>query len=71
MIDTIAQFFGVIIGYIYLIPNFGAAIVILLFCSSSDLSLNQKQLQSSKDAELTEMRIQQKYKNDKESRTRP
>jgi YidC/Oxa1 family membrane protein insertase len=71
MIDTIAQFFGVIIGYIYtLIPNFGAAIVIFaVLFKLVTFPLNQKQLQSSKKMqELNpEMkRIQQKYKNDKE-----
>lgn len=71
IINSIAQFFGIIISYIYaLIPNFGAAIVIFaVLFKVVTFPLNQKQLQSSKKMqELNpEMkRIQQKYKNDKE-----
>lgn len=71
MIDSIAQFFAVILGYIYQgIPNFGAAIVIFsVLFKLITFPLNQKQLQSSKKMqELNpEMeRIRQKYKNDKE-----
>lgn len=71
MINSIAQFFGTILNYIYLVvPNFGVAIVIFtVLIKLITFPLNQKQLQSSKRMqELNpEMkRIQEKYKNDKE-----
>ena len=71
MIDSIAQFFAVVLGYIYqLIPNFGIAIIIFsVLFKLVTFPLNQKQLQSSKRMqELNpEMkRIQDKYKHDKE-----
>ncbi len=71
MTEAIAQFFSKILGFIYnVVPNFGAAIVILtVLLKLVTYPLNNKQLQSNKRMqELNpEMkRIQLKYKNDKE-----
>ncbi|NLA11399.1 MAG: YidC/Oxa1 family membrane protein insertase [Firmicutes bacterium] len=71
MIDSIANFFGVVITYIYqFIPNFGAAIVIFsVLFKVITFPLNQKQLQSSKRMQELNpeiKRLQEKYKHDKE-----
>jgi len=71
MIDAIAEFFGIVIGYIYeLIPNFGAAIIILtVLVKLVTFPLNNKQIESSRKMQKLQpeiKKIQQKYKDDKE-----
>ena len=71
MINSIAQFFGVILSGIYaVIPNFGIAIIIFtVLIKLITFPLNHKQLESNKKMQELNpeiKRIQQKYKNDKE-----
>jgi len=71
MIDAIAQFFGVVISYIYnYIPNFGLAIIIMtIMVKLITFPLNNKQIQSAKRMQVLQpemKKIQQKYKDDKE-----
>ena len=71
MTEAIANFFSMILTHIYnVIPNFGAAIVILtVLIKLVTYPLNNKQLQSSKRMQELNpeiKKIQQKYKNDKE-----
>ncbi len=71
MIDAIAEFFGIVIGYIYeLVPNFGAAIIILtVLVKLVTFPLNNKQIESSRKMQKLQpeiKKIQQKYKDDKE-----
>lgn len=71
MTAAIAQFFSKILSFIYtVVPNFGAAIIILtVLIKLVTFPLNNKQLQSSRRMQELNpeiKRIQQKYKNDKE-----
>jgi YidC/Oxa1 family membrane protein insertase len=71
MIDSIAQFFGVVISYIYeYIPNFGIAIILMtVMVKLVTFPLNNKQIQSAKRMQALQpemKKIQQKYKDDKE-----
>jgi YidC/Oxa1 family membrane protein insertase len=71
MIDAIAQFFGVVISYIYdYIPNFGIAIILMtIMVKLITFPLNNKQIQSAKRMQVLQpemKKIQQKYKDDKE-----
>ncbi len=71
MIDAIAQFFGVVISYIYqYLPNFGIAIIIMtIMVKLVTFPLNNKQIQSAKRMQALQpemKKIQQKYKDDKE-----
>jgi len=71
MIDAIAQFFGVVLSYIYqYIPNFGIAIIIMtVMVKLVTFPLNNKQIQSAKRMQALQpemKKIQQKYKDDKE-----
>lgn len=72
MIDAIADFFGVVLNYIYfnIVPNYGLAIIILtLAIKAVTFPLNNKQIQSAKRMQELQpeiKKIQAKYKNDKE-----
>jgi YidC/Oxa1 family membrane protein insertase len=71
MIDAIAQFFGVVISYIYdYIPNFGIAIILMtIMVKLITFPLNNKQIQSAKRMQVLQpemKKIQQKYQDDKE-----
>lgn len=71
MIDAIAQFFGVVISYIYdYVPNLGLAIIIMtVLVKLVTFPLNNKQIQSAKRMQVLQpemKKIQQKYKDDKE-----
>lgn len=71
MTQVIAEFFSKILSFIYsVVPNFGAAIVILTVLVKLVTSpLNNKQIQSARRMQELNpeiKRIQQKYKNDKE-----
>ncbi len=71
MIDAIAQFFSVVISFIYnLVPNLGVAIIIMtLLVKLVTFPLNNKQIQSAKNMQKLQpemKKLQEKYKNDKE-----
>ncbi|MBW6462806.1 MAG: YidC/Oxa1 family membrane protein insertase [Bacillota bacterium] len=71
MIDAIAQFFGVLISFIYdYVPNLGLAIIIMtVLVKIVTFPLNNKQIQSAKRMQQLQpemKKIQQKYKDDKE-----
>ena len=71
MIDAIAQFFGVVISYIYdYVPNLGLAIIIMtVLVKLVTFPLNNKQIQSAKRMQQLQpemKKIQAKYKDDKE-----
>ncbi len=71
MIDAIAQFFGVVISFIYeYVPNLGLAIIIMtVMVKLVTFPLNNKQIQSAKRMQQLQpemKKIQQKYKDDKE-----
>ncbi|MDY6825856.1 MAG: YidC/Oxa1 family membrane protein insertase [Bacillota bacterium] len=75
MIDAIAQFFGVVLSFIYeYIPNFGAAIIIMtVLVKLVTFPLNNKQIQSAKRMQLMQpemKKIQEKYKDDKEKQNK-
>ncbi len=75
MIDAIAQFFGIVISYIYeIVPNFGAAIIILtVLVKLVTFPLNNKQIESSRRMQKLQpeiKKIQQKYKDDKEKQNK-
>jgi len=71
MIESIAQIFGEVIGFIYsYVPNFGLSIIILtLIVKLITFPLNNKQIQSTKNMQKLQpeiKKIQQKYKDDKQ-----
>ena len=71
MIDAIAQFFGVVISFIYqYVPNLGLAIIIMtVMVKLVTFPLNNKQIQSAKRMQQLQpemKKLQQKYKDDKE-----
>ena len=71
MIDAIAQFFGVVISFIYdYVPNLGLAIIIMtVMVKLVTFPLNNKQIQSAKRMQQLQpemKKIQAKYKDDKE-----
>lgn len=72
MIDSIAEFFNVLLRYIYLniVPNYGMAIVLLtLLVKMITFPLNNKQIQSARRMQELQpeiKKIQAKFKNDKE-----
>jgi len=75
MIDAIAQFFGVVLSFIYeYIPNFGIAIIIMtILVKLVTFPLNNKQIQSAKRMQLMQpemKKIQEKYKDDKEKQNK-
>jgi len=75
MIDAIAQFFGVVLSFIYeYVPNFGAAIIIMtVLVKLATFPLNNKQIQSAKRMQLMQpemKKIQAKYKDDKEKQNK-
>lgn len=75
IITTIAAFFGNILSYIYMvIPNFGAAIIILtLGIKLLTFPLNNKQMESARRMQKLQpelKKIQQKYKDDKEKQNK-
>ncbi len=75
MIDAIAQFFGVVLSFIYeYVPNFGAAIIIMtVLVKLVTFPLNNKQIQSAKRMQLMQpemKKIQEKYKDDKEKQNK-
>lgn len=75
MLEPIAEFFSMIIEYIYMvIPNFGVAIIILtVLVKLVTFPLNNKQIQSSKRMQQLQpemKRIQNKYKDDKEKQNK-
>ncbi|MFO8192918.1 MAG: YidC/Oxa1 family membrane protein insertase [Bacillota bacterium] len=75
MIDSIAQFFGVVLSFIYeYVPNFGAAIIIMtVLVKLVTFPLNNKQIQSAKRMQLMQpemKKIQEKYKDDKEKQNK-
>lgn len=75
MIDAIAQFFGVLISFIYdYVPNFGAAIIVMtIMVKLVTFPLNNKQIQSAKRMQVLQpemKKIQQKYKDDKEKQNK-
>lgn len=71
ILETIAQFFSVILVYIYqIVPNLGVSIVALtLLVKLVTFPLNNQQIKSAKRMQVLQpelKKIQQKYKNDKE-----
>jgi YidC/Oxa1 family membrane protein insertase len=75
MIDAIAQFFGVLLSYIYdYVPNFGLAIIIMtVLVKLVTFPLNNKQIQSAKRMQTLQpemKKIQAKYKDDKEKQNK-
>jgi YidC/Oxa1 family membrane protein insertase len=75
MIDAIAQFFGGLLTYIYgIVPNFGAAIIIMtILVKLVTFPLNNKQIQSAKRMQQLQpemKKIQAKYKDDKEKQNK-
>lgn len=75
MIDSIAEFFGVLLSFIYqYVPNFGAAIIIMtIMVKLVTFPLNNKQIQSAKRMQVLQpelKKIQQKYKDDKEKQNK-
>ncbi|MFO7952883.1 MAG: YidC/Oxa1 family membrane protein insertase [Bacillota bacterium] len=75
MIETIALFFGDVLSYIYsVVPNFGASILILtIVIKIITFPLNNKQIQSTKRMQKLQpeiKKIQQKYKDDKETQNK-
>jgi YidC/Oxa1 family membrane protein insertase len=75
MIDAIAQFFSVLLSFIYdYVPNFGVAIVIMtIMVKLVTFPLNNKQIQSAKRMQVLQpeiKKIQQKYKDDKEKQNK-
>jgi YidC/Oxa1 family membrane protein insertase len=75
MIDAIAQFFAVLLTYIYdIVPNFGAAIIIMtILVKLVTFPLNNKQIQSAKRMQQLQpemKKIQAKYKDDKEKQNK-
>lgn len=75
MINAIAEVFSVMISYIYgIVPNFGAAIIILtLLVKIVTFPLNNKQIQSAKKMQELQpemKKIQEKYKDDKEKQNK-
>jgi YidC/Oxa1 family membrane protein insertase len=75
MIAAIAQFFSVLISFIYdYIPNLGLAIIIMtIMVKLVTFPLNNKQIQSAKRMQVLQpelKKIQQKYKDDKEKQNK-
>jgi len=75
MIDAIAQFFGVVISFIYdYVPNLGLAIIIMtVLVKLVTFPLNNKQIQSAKRMQQLQpemKKIQAKYKDDKEKQNK-
>lgn len=75
MIDAIAHFFGGLLTYIYgIVPNFGAAIIIMtILVKLVTFPLNNKQIQSAKRMQQLQpemKKIQAKYKDDKEKQNK-
>ncbi len=75
IINTIAGFFGTILSHIYVVvPNFGAAIIILtLAVKLVTFPLNNKQMESARRMQKLQpelKKIQQKYKDDKEKQNK-
>jgi len=75
MIDAIAEFFSVLISYIYsYVPNFGVSIIVLtLLVKLVTFPLNNKQIQSAKKMQQFQpemKKIQEKYKDDKEKQNK-
>jgi len=71
MLDAIAQFFSVVISFIYnIVPNLGVAIIIMtILVKLVTFPLNNKQIQSAKNMQKLQpemKKLQEKYKNDKE-----
>jgi YidC/Oxa1 family membrane protein insertase len=71
MIDAVAQFFGVVISFIYdYVPNLGLSIIIMtVLVKLVTFPLNNKQIQSAKRMQQLQpemKKIQAKYKDDKE-----
>ncbi len=74
-IDAIAEFFSIVLSYIYgVIPNFGISIILLtLMVKLITFPLNNKQIQSAKKMQELQpeiKKIQAKYKNDKEKQNK-
>ena len=63
MIDSIAEFFQVLLSYIYvnIVPNFGMAIILLtLMVKAITYPLNNKQIQSAKKMQSLQPEIKSK-----------